>query len=109
MKDLYTFDVSSNSAAESYAATLASYTRIFHRLDLPVVVAEAAVGAMGGEVSHEFLLPSSLGEDELLSCEKCGRAANMEAVQSPQNGMDSKDHFTWEGGTGRQDVSEHSS
>uniref|UniRef100_A0A8C4QV02 proline--tRNA ligase n=1 Tax=Eptatretus burgeri TaxID=7764 RepID=A0A8C4QV02_EPTBU len=88
MKDLYTFDVSSNSAAESYAAILASYTRIFHRLDLPVVVAEAAVGAMGGEVSHEFLLPSSLGEDELLSCEECGRAANMEAVQSPQNGMD---------------------
>lgn len=39
-------------------------------------------GAMGGSKSEEFLAPCDTGEDTYVLCEKCGYAANVEAMQT---------------------------
>ncbi|KAI9757332.1 MAG: hypothetical protein M1815_001419 [Lichina confinis] len=42
------------------------------------LVAEASSGDMGGSLSHEYHLPNSAGEDEIVSCDNCSYQANME-------------------------------
>ena len=58
-----------------------AYCRIFDRCDLDYIVVEADSGAMGGDVSHEFMVPSSVGEDVLIRCLKCGYSANRERAE----------------------------
>ena len=48
-----------------------AYKRIFKRCGLEIVIIAADSGAMGGDVSHEFLLPAEIGEDAILQCPKC--------------------------------------
>jgi len=45
-------------------------------------VVEAHSGAMGGSQSHEFMVRTSAGEDLVVSCDKCGYAANLEKATS---------------------------
>ncbi|CDS08335.1 hypothetical protein LRAMOSA02283 [Lichtheimia ramosa] len=78
MKDLYTFDESVEAAYHSYDLVANAYQRIFHRIGVPFVVAEADTGNMGGSKSHEYHLISPAGEDTLLSCSNCGYTANEE-------------------------------
>ena len=47
-------------------------------LGLDCFVVEADTGSMGGTDSHEFMVPSDIGEDEIAICIKCGYAANIE-------------------------------
>ena len=42
---------------------------------------EAESGAIGGEVNHEFMVPSAVGEDYFVACPSCGYAANVEAAE----------------------------
>jgi prolyl-tRNA synthetase len=42
------------------------------------VVAQS--GAIGGDVNHEFMVPSVVGEDHFARCSSCGYAANVEAA-----------------------------
>ena len=63
-----------------YRAVFDAYLRIFGRLDLEVVPVEATSGAIGGDVNHEFMVPSVVGEDHFVSCPSCGYAANIEAA-----------------------------
>ena len=80
MADAYSFDVDKAAMQESYRKVFDAYLRIFGRLDLDVVPVEAASGAIGGDVNHEFMVPSVVGEDHFVSCPSCGYAANVEAA-----------------------------
>ena len=46
------------------------------------MVIDAHSGAMGGSQSQEFMVRTPAGEDQVVSCEKCGYAANMEKATS---------------------------
>ncbi len=78
MKDMYSFDTSYDEAHETYKEFLDVYRRIFARLEIPAVQVEADSGNIGGSLSHEYHVMSSVGEDTLLRCELCGYTANQE-------------------------------
>ena len=63
MKDAYSFDVDAAGLKKSYDKMYEAYKRIFARCGLKPVITEADSGAMGGSVSHEFLVPAPIGED----------------------------------------------
>lgn len=83
MKDLYTFDYDVKSALETYDKVRAAYNRIFiDRLKLPMLVAEASSGDIGGSLNHEYHIPTTLGEDHVMSCDRCGYVANEEVAEA---------------------------
>jgi len=82
MKDLYSFDVDEAGLDISYKKMLQAYKAAYDRCGLPTLLVEADSGAIGGKDSHEFMLVAESGEDELVYCEKCGYAANVEKAQS---------------------------
>ncbi|KAM0339816.1 hypothetical protein ACHAPU_010769 [Fusarium lateritium] len=85
MKDLYTFDLTKAEAIETYRQVSGAYRAFFAELKLPYLIAEASSGDMGGDLSHEYHLPSSVGEDTVVSCDSCSYTANDEvaAARSP--------------------------
>jgi prolyl-tRNA synthetase len=82
MKDSYSFDVDAAGLDVSYQKHYDAYRRIFDRCGLKYVVVEADSGAMGGSQSHEFMVRTPAGEDQVVSCEKCNYAANMDKATS---------------------------
>jgi len=82
MKDSYSFDIDAAGLDISYKEHYDAYCRIFDRCGLKYVVIEAHSGAMGGTESHEFAVRSSAGEDQVVSCENCNYAANLEKATS---------------------------
>jgi prolyl-tRNA synthetase len=82
MKDSYSFDIDPAGLDVSYQKHYDTYRRIFDRCGLKYVVVEAHSGAMGGSQSHEFMVYTDAGEDFVVSCPKCGYAANMEKATS---------------------------
>ncbi|GEL17824.1 proline--tRNA ligase [Pseudonocardia asaccharolytica DSM 44247 = NBRC 16224] len=83
MKDSYSFDLSDEGLAESYARHRAAYIKIFDRLGLRYVIVSATSGAMGGSASEEFLAESETGEDTFVRSPESDYAANVEAVVTP--------------------------
>ena len=63
MKDAYSFDADVAQLNASYDAMYEAYCRIFDRCGLPYVIVEAESGPIGGDASHEFMVPCSTGED----------------------------------------------
>jgi len=61
MADAYSFDVDKAAMQVSYGVVYDAYLRIFARLGLDVSPVEAESGAIGGDVNHEFMVPSSVG------------------------------------------------
>ena len=83
MKDLYTFDYSVEAALETYEQVREAYSQIFIKeMKLPVLVAKASSGDMGGSLSHEYHIPGSLGEDHVIHCSSCNYVANEELAES---------------------------
>jgi prolyl-tRNA synthetase len=82
MKDLYTFDVSQESALGTYQDVSAAYRAFFSDLKLPILVAEASSGDMGGDHSHEYHLANPIGEDTIATCSSCGYTANDEVAMA---------------------------
>ncbi|MBA7702351.1 Proline--tRNA ligase [subsurface metagenome] len=82
MKDLYSFDADEEGLDISYREMLTAYQNIYRRCGLPAIMVEADSGAIGGKDSHEFMVITDTGEDELLYCEKCGYSANVEKAES---------------------------
>src|ERR1700720_2329315 len=82
MKDSYSFDIDPAGLDVSYQKHYDAYCRIFDRCGLKYVVVEAHSGAMGGSQSHEFMVRTPAGEDQIVSCEKCNYAANMDKATS---------------------------
>ena len=82
MKDAYSFDASDEKAMESYHKMYDAYKRIFNRCGLKNFPVEADTGVIGGNYSHEFMVPAVTGENEVVYCEACGYAANIEKATS---------------------------
>ncbi|KAI1386924.1 prolyl-tRNA synthetase [Hypoxylon trugodes] len=87
MKDLYTFDYSIPSAISTYEEIREAYSRLFNELKLPYLVAEASSGDIGGDLSHEYHLPSPIGEDNVISCNSCDYVANEELASARLESM----------------------
>ncbi|MEW6170742.1 MAG: proline--tRNA ligase [Candidatus Omnitrophota bacterium] len=71
MKDAYSFDCDKAGLDEIYQKMFGAYMNIFKRCGLEVITIEADPGLMGGNLSHEFLVPAASGEDKILICKKC--------------------------------------
>jgi len=82
MKDSYSFDLDEEGLRQSYQKHYDAYCRIFTRCGLDYVPVQAHSGAMGGRVSHEFMLLSETGEDHIVRCPQCQYAANLEMAVS---------------------------
>jgi prolyl-tRNA synthetase len=67
-----------------------AYARIFQRCGLKTIAVEADTGVMGGKFSHEFMVPAEMGENEVVFCDGCGYAANVDKAQSKVQGPKSK-------------------
>ncbi len=82
MKDAYSFDVSDDAAMACYRKMYDTYKCIFDRCGLKNFPVEADTGVIGGNFSHEFMVPAETGENEVVFCEGCGYAANIEKATS---------------------------
>src|SRR5579859_5294309 len=82
MKDSYSFDIDAEALDVSYKKHYDVYCTIYDRCGLKYMAVEAHSGAMGGSQSHEFMVTSDAGEDLIVSCAKCGYAANLEKAAS---------------------------
>ena len=82
MKDAYSFDTTDEGAMVSYKKMYDAYARIFARCGLKAFPVEADTGVIGGNYSHEFMIPADTGENEVAFCEACGYAANIEKATS---------------------------
>ncbi len=80
MKDSYSFDIDDAGLIASYNKHREAYIKTFDRLGLKYNIVSAVSGAMGGSGSEEFLAPCDTGEDTYVLCNKCGYAANVEAM-----------------------------
>jgi len=87
MKDSYSFDIDFEGLDVSYQKHYDAYCRIYTRCGLNYQVVEADSGLMGGRQSHEFVVLSDAGEDQVVHC-KCGYAANLERASSQLDAMD---------------------
>jgi prolyl-tRNA synthetase len=77
MKDSYSLDADWAGLDRQYRAHYQAYFRIFRRCGLADVIAvQSDVGMMGGQLAHEFMYLSPIGEDTLIVCPQCGYAAN---------------------------------
>ncbi len=81
MKDAYSFDTSVEGLNRSYEKMYAAYCRIFERCCVTYLPVEAESGPIGGDASHEFMIPAGNGEDTVLHCAQCGYAANQEKAE----------------------------
>ncbi len=77
MKDAYSFDQDEQGLRKNYELMYTAYQKIFSRCGLKVVVVEADSGAMGGDISHEYMVPAEIGEDEVLCCDACDYACGI--------------------------------
>src|ERR1700739_4873792 len=59
-----------------------AYKRIFDRCGVQNFPVEADTGVIGGNYSHEFMVPAETGENDVAYCEACGYAANIEKATS---------------------------
>lgn len=82
MKDAYSFDTTDEGAMASYHKMYDAYKRIFARCGLKAFPVEADTGVIGGNYSHEFMVPAETGENDVVYCEACGYAANIEKATS---------------------------
>jgi len=81
MKDAYSFDRNIEGLQKNYDRMHEAYKKIFKRMALDVVIIKADSGAMGGDVSHEFMVPAPIGEDAVVMCPSCGFSGGVSGVQ----------------------------
>ncbi len=97
MKDAYSFDMDASGLDVAYRNHYDAYCRVFTRCGLEFLAVEAHSGAMGGSQSHEFMVKSPAGEDWVVTCPKCGYAANLEKAvshASPARAEDAPDDLS---------------
>ena len=89
MKDAYSFHMTQEDLEDYYYKCLEAYNNIFRRIGLKKFIAvKADSGMMGGNVSHEFMLLTEVGEDTLVLCDECGYKSNMEVATSVRDAVD---------------------
>jgi len=80
MKDAYSFDTDFESLDKNYQKMYQAYCKIFSRCGLDYISVSADPGAMGGDVSHEFMVKIPFGEDRVVTCEGVEGAWNREVA-----------------------------
>ncbi|HEC1781054.1 TPA: proline--tRNA ligase [Campylobacter lari] len=81
MKDGYSFHASEADLDKEFNLMHETYSKILTRLGLEFRAVEADSGAIGGSGSKEFMVLAKNGEDDILLCEHCDYAANIEAAK----------------------------
>ncbi|WP_025209531.1 proline--tRNA ligase [Hippea sp. KM1] len=82
MKDAYSFDKDEAGMDVSYEKMSVAYHNIFRRCGLAFRSVEADTGSIGGKDSEEFMVLSQTGEDEIVVCDSCNYASNVERAAS---------------------------
>ena len=82
MKDAYSFDRTPADAQKSYQIMAQAYRAIFDRFGLRYRAVAADSGAIGGDLSEEFQVIASTGEDAIVYCPQSDYAANMEKAEA---------------------------
>ncbi|HEY5525563.1 MAG TPA: proline--tRNA ligase [Clostridium sp.] len=82
MKDAYSFDKDQDGLDLAFNNMNDAYGKIFNRCGLDAKCVEADSGAIGGSNSAEFMVKSEVGEDDVVFCNDCNYAANMEKASS---------------------------
>lgn len=81
MMDAYSFDLDEKQSAKAYQNIRKAYLEIFEILGLNAKPVAADSGAMGGNLSEEFMLESPIGEDTILVDKETGIAFNTEILE----------------------------
>ena len=78
MKDAYSFDIDEAGLDREYENMARAYKRIFDRCGLATKMVQSDSGAIGGSVSHEFMVitDTDAGENDVFYCNDCDYAAN---------------------------------
>ena len=96
MKDAYSFDTSEEGLDKEYQNMARAYKRIFDRCGLDTKMVQSDSGAIGGSVSHEFMVitDTDAGENDVFYCE-CNYSANSNHAVSklPEAVIDGKNYF----------------
>ncbi len=90
MKDAYSFHASEESLQETYQAMHNAYHRVFLRCGLDTLPVRADSGAIGGDVTHEFMVLADTGESEVFYCE-CGYNATGDRAEAALPDAESQD------------------
>jgi prolyl-tRNA synthetase len=102
MKDAYSFDKDWEGLEGNYQKMYSAYCKIFERCGLNYLIVEADPGIMGGNISHEFMIPADSGEDRVVKCSQCNYCANYDIAErkkvdlkeSKENLLEIKEVFT---------------
>lgn len=97
MKDAYSYDTTEEGLDKEYQNMAKAYKRIFDRCGLDTKMVQSDSGAIGGSVSHEFMVitDTDAGENDVFYCNECDYSANSNHAISklPQAVVDGKDYF----------------
>ena len=92
MKDGYSFHENEEDLIKTYNQYWKAYEEIAKKLGLDITVVESDNGAIGGSVSHEFMVETDVGEDTIAKC-SCGYAANLERAEFVKENIKSFSFF----------------
>lgn len=78
MKDAYSFDTTEEGLDKEYKNMAQAYKNIFNRCGLPTKMVQSDSGAIGGSLSHEFMVitDTDAGENDVFYCDGCDYSAN---------------------------------
>lgn len=97
MKDAYSFDLDEEGLDKEYQNMAQAYKRIFERCGLETKMVQSDSGAIGGSVSHEFMVitDTDAGENDVFYCNSCDYSANSNHAVSnlPDAVIDGKNYF----------------
>lgn len=98
MKDAYSFDVDEAGLEKEYQNMARAYKRIFDRCGLATKMVQSDSGAIGGSVSHEFMVitDTDAGENDVFYCDGCDYSANSNHAVSnlPEAVVDGNKYFS---------------
>ena len=100
MKDAYSFDVDEQGLDKSYEIMAEAYRKIFERCGLETKMVQSDSGAIGGSVSHEFMVlvneeaENNAGENDVFYCTKCGYSANSNHAVSVLKNVETDGKYT---------------
>lgn len=97
MKDAYSFGTSQEELDKEYENMAQAYRNIFKRCGLDTKMVQSDSGAIGGSVSHEFMVitDTDAGENDVFYCDDCDYSANSNHAVSnlPPAVVDGKKYF----------------
>lgn len=86
MKDGYSFHATFEDMQREFTLMEETYRKIFTRLGLNFRVVQADSGQIGGDGSKEFMILADSGEDDIIVCDVCDFAANVEVAEDSKEG-----------------------